>query len=175
MHRGIKMDTNKNKPNVILGSLFIIIGLALFLNIFFDISFFNMRYLWPLFVLLPGLFLEAAYFTGKKAPALLIPGGILITNALLFFFEIVTQWQYAAYTWPIYIIAVVVGLFQFSVAIRHPKGLIIAIVLLLVVAIAAMVSITCYAIFRILPHRIILPISFIALGAYCIYAGLRKK
>lgn len=169
------MDANKNKPNVILGSLFIIFGMALFLNIFFEFSFFKMRYLWPLFVLLPGLFFEAMYFTQKKVPALLIPGGILITNAFLFFFEILTQWHFAAYTWPIYIIAVVVGLFQFSGAIGHPKGLIIVIAILSVVAVTAMVSITCYAIFRILPHKIILPVSFIALGAYCIYAGLRKK
>lgn len=172
---GAYMSDERKKPNIVWGGLFIAIGLLLFANVFFDLSFLSMRFMWPLFILIPGLFFEAAYFTNRKDPGLLVPGGILITIALLFFFEIMTGWRFAAYTWPVYILAVVVGLTQFSFAIGHPKGLVVAIAVLLIVAVTAMVSITLRVAFRILPYKVILPLAFIAIGGWFIYGGLKKK
>ncbi len=165
---------SRTKSNALLGGIFILIGLALFSNIFLDIDFFSMRYLWPLFVLVPGLLFEASYFTYRKAPGLLVPGGILITNGMLFFFEVFTHWQFAAYTWPVYIVAVVVGLFQFYIATGRPRGLLAAIGVLALVAIIASISIMCHAILRVEPHKIILPAALILIGGYILYTGIRK-
>ncbi len=63
-------------------------------------------------MLVPGLSFEVAYFTNRKGPGMLVPGGLLTTLGLLFLFEEITRWQFSAYTWPIYTLAVAIGLFQ---------------------------------------------------------------
>jgi hypothetical protein len=82
---------------------------------------------WPMIILLAGAGFELAYFISLKASGLLVPGGILTTLGLLFFFETMTNWRFAEYTWPVYILSVVVGLFQLYLYNGKPKGLLIAI------------------------------------------------
>lgn len=94
------------------GLLLIIIGIGGLLSNWLNIHIWSWSMIWPLFILVPGLGFEYAYFTSRKNPGLLVPGGILTTIGLLFFFETVTNWYFSAYTWPIYIFAVAVGLFQ---------------------------------------------------------------
>jgi hypothetical protein len=167
-------QNSRTKSSLLWGSLFILIGLALIANMFLDIEIFSMRYLWPLFVLVPGLLFESSYYTYRKAPGLLVPGGILITISILFFFEVFTHWHFAAYTWPVYIVGVVVGLFQFYLATGKPRGVLVAIGVLALVAGCSAVSIVCDVVFRIEPHRIILPAMFILIGGYIVYKGFRK-
>lgn len=68
---------------------------------------------WPLIILTIGLTFEVVCYTTKKAPGLIIPGGILTIIGFLFFFEVATDFRYAIYTWPVYILSVAVGLYQF--------------------------------------------------------------
>jgi len=72
------------KKNIVFGLLLIFIGLLLFAGIFLRVNFISMHYLWPLFVLIPGLLFELSYFIERRAPGILIPGGILMTIGLLF-------------------------------------------------------------------------------------------
>lgn len=75
--------------------------------------------IWPIFVLCPGLAFEMSYFSnpmkGKANLSLLIPGGILSIIGILFFFIVFTDYAYLAKLWPIFILAVAFGLFQFYI------------------------------------------------------------
>ena len=116
------------KKNIIVGSLFIIFGIILGINLLTDLDF----EFWPLFILIPGIVFEVSYFNsrGKASPGLLVPGGILIVIGILFFIETLTKWEYTAYTWPVYMLAVAVGLFQLYVFGKKDKGLLIPISIL---------------------------------------------
>ncbi|HEX2945381.1 MAG TPA: hypothetical protein VHT96_05450 [Clostridia bacterium] len=118
------------KSNSMLGGLLVIIGAVLLAARFlFNRSFFTFGAddFWPIIVLLLGAGFELAYYISMKGPGLLVPGGILTTCGVLFFFEVATHWHFAAYTWPVYILAVAIGLFQLYVHIGKPRGLMVAI------------------------------------------------
>ena len=60
-------------------------GMAVILQIF-DIRVGN--YLWPLFIIVPGLaFFVGMFFGGKKVSGLAIPGAIITTTGLLIFVQ----------------------------------------------------------------------------------------
>lgn len=96
----------------IWGLLLIILGIGGLVGNLFDIHLLSWGTIWPIFVLGTGLCFELAYFTTRRNPGLLVPGGILTTIGMLFFFEEFTHWYFSGYTWPIYILAVAIGLFQ---------------------------------------------------------------
>lgn len=99
-----------------IGFTLILVGLALFFN---QLSFLDLRMvkIWPLFVLGLGAACQVSYFTnplrGTTNMSLLIPGGILTISGLLFLFLNFTQFIYIAKLWPILILAIAFGLFQF--------------------------------------------------------------
>lgn len=117
------------KENMFFGILFILIGCALlFTNYVLDIQIFDFGQndFWPFIVIGVGVIFEASYFLSRRAPGLLVPGGIITVCGLLFLFEVATNWKYAAYTWPIYIFSVAFGLFQLYFFGARRKGLLIA-------------------------------------------------
>lgn len=117
------------RNNSLVGLLLIAIGvLVLLLRGLFGIKLldFNSGDFWVFIVLLVGLSFEFAYFLTGSKPGLLIPGGIITTIGLLFMFEVATNWRFAEFTWPIYIIAVAVGLLQMHIFSRREKGLLIS-------------------------------------------------
>src|SRR4051794_13322915 len=68
---------------------------------------------WPLFILVPGVLLHVLFF-GRMLPApVLIPGGILSTYGLLFLVCNITSWGTMTYLWPVFILGVAVGLYEF--------------------------------------------------------------
>lgn len=116
--------------NTLLGALLVIIGgILLVAKYLFNSSFLSLgpNDYWPMIILLIGVGFELAHYITMRVPAFLVPGGILITIGLLFFFEVFTDWKFSGYTWPVYIISVAVGLFQFYIATgRRYKGVLIA-------------------------------------------------
>ena len=103
------------KSNSFLGVLFIVIGgLLLSAKYLLGDSFINLGPddFWPMIILLIGVAFELAYYVSLKAPGFLVPGGILTTYGLLFFFEAATDFRFAAYTWPVYLFGVAVGLLE---------------------------------------------------------------
>jgi len=112
-----------------IGLIMISIGvIVLLLRALFGIRLleFNTSDFWVFIVLLFGLSFEFAFFLTGRYPGLLIPGGIITTIALLFMFEVATDWHFARYTWPIYILSVSVGLIQMHFFSKREKGLLIA-------------------------------------------------
>ena len=59
-----------------------------------------MEYLWPVFILAPATGFFAMYFGGPRDQGLLIPGGILMGLAVLFYFISIGLDDY----WPVFLI-----------------------------------------------------------------------
>jgi hypothetical protein len=81
--------------------------------------------LWPLFLLIPGIFFELSYFISRKDAGLLVPGGILITYGLLFLVNVNYGWHLMDNLWPIFPLGVAIGLFQLFLFGGREKGLLI--------------------------------------------------
>lgn len=154
-----------SKSNYTLGIVFIIFGVTGILGYFFDYNFFSMSRLWPLFILIPGLGFELAYFAEHKAAGLLVPGGILTTLGLLFLFETYTNWSFSAYTWPVYILAPAVGLFQLYLFGNRNKGLLIPVSILTIVALFSFFG-TSYA---FISRSLIWPVILIVVGLIILF------
>lgn len=111
--------------NTLTGIIIIIIG-ALLLLMNFDLIDLNFDYLWPLFILLPGLIFEISYFGNRKDPGLLVPGGILTTIGLLFYVNVFYGWHLMPYLWPVFPLAVAIGLLQLYIFGPRDTGVLIA-------------------------------------------------
>ena len=116
--------------NAFWGILLILIGGLLIFNNLYNFEFLSIKNLWPLFLLVPGLSFELEYFTSRKNPGLLVPGGILTVLGLNFLFEIYTNFQFASYTWLIYPLAVAIALFQLYLFTHRPSGLLVPVFIL---------------------------------------------
>jgi hypothetical protein len=155
-----------DKRNIYLGTALILVGGLLFLNQFFNFNFFSLEYFWPIFVLLPGLVFEASFFISGRNVGLLVPGGILTTIGMMFFFETFTNWKFAEYTWPVYILAVAIGLAQLYLFGTRPRGLFVPIFILTLVAVVSFVMLVFGGIFSWLNYSVVLPVVLILLGLY---------
>lgn len=164
-----------NRKGAFWGVLLIAIGCLLIINRTFNINFFSIGNFWPLFILIPGLMFEASYFISRKNPGVLVPGGILTTIGLLFFFEIMTNWALAEYTWPVYILAVAIGLFQLYLFSGRPSGLLIPVFILTAVASIAFLGMIFGNILAWIDFSLVFPIIFILLGILILFKGIGKK
>lgn len=127
----------KNK-NIFFGLLFLMIGLLWVCNKAFDIKIFNDYEFWPLCLILPGICFEISYLITKKNPGMLMAGGILLVVGTLLLFEQFTDWKYSDKTWPVYPLAVAIGLFQLYTATKK-KGLLALVIIL------GLVSLACFS------------------------------
>jgi len=161
------------KNNYFIGLLLIAIGaLALVLRFFgIKIFEFNTYDFWVFIVLLVGLSFELGFFLSGSKPGLLIPGGIITTIGLLFMFEVSTNWYFAEYTWPVYILSVAIGLFQMYLFSKRPKGLLIASSIIGGVAAFSMACIVFSQITSILNPGLFIPIALIAAGIALFFSG----
>ncbi len=136
------MNRNKNAGLLLiaLGTLFL--GNKILAQLGYDFLFW--AYYWPLYILVPGLILETIYFKRKKAPGILIPGGILTTIGLLHFFEIATEWSYSIYTWPVYTLSVVIGFYQYWFITKEKWSLIIGTIFGFIFALQAFIVVSMF-------------------------------
>lgn len=119
----------KNKK--IAGLLLIIFGtLYLTLQVLasMGIVIFNFWDFWPLIIIALGLIFEALYYSNQRNYGFLIPGGIFTTIGFLHLFETLTHWQFAAYTWPIYILAIFNGFAHIYLVTKKQWALIVSII-----------------------------------------------
>ncbi|WP_028561638.1 hypothetical protein [Paenibacillus pinihumi] len=101
---------SKNQYSV--GILMLIAGIVILFGKLGVFSFIGSVF-WPLFVLIPGILLHVLFF-GRIFPAVvLIPGGMLSTYALLFFYCNAFGWNQLQYLWPFFIFGVAVGLYEY--------------------------------------------------------------
>lgn len=157
-----------NKSNGYLGLILVLLGAVLLTNNLFQWTLLSMEYLWPIFVLTPGLVFEWSYFKTASNPGLLVPGGILITIGLLFFFETLTGWTFSAYTWPIYPLSVAIGLFQLYLFTDRPRGLLIPVFILSTVSFVSLSILFLKALQIWVNFGFIAPIVLILAGLFII-------
>lgn len=160
--------------NYFWGIILIFIGVGAILNNIFNIRFFTISQLWPLFVIITGLSFEANYFSRERDPGLLVPGGVLTTIGVLFLFETFTNWHFAGYTWPVYPLAVAIGLYQLYLFGGRKHGLIIPVFILTTVSVVAFTIMFFGNIFYWVNASLIIPIILIAIGVYILIKNFSK-
>jgi hypothetical protein len=157
--------------NYLWGILLIAIGVILLIDRTLNIGIFQAVNLWPIFVLVPGLIFEFSYFVSRRNPGLLVPGGILTTIGLLFFFETYTNWNFSQYTWPIYPLAVSIGLFQLYLFDGKQSGLLIPVFILSAVSVISYVLIVS----SVFDFTLIFAVFAILAGFYILYKAYFAK
>lgn len=154
------------KNRLVIGFVLIMLGLLMLLKPIFQINIFDMEHFWPIFVLAPGLIFEMSFFVGRSNSGLLVPGGILTTIGVLFYFETFTNWNFSEYTWPVYILAVAIGLFQLYYFGGKAKGLLIPVGILTTVALVSFGSMIFGNLLYWVNSSIIIAGIFILLGVF---------
>lgn len=152
------------KGNLFWGIVLVALGVFFLSYNLFGFHLRSIPKLWPLLIILMGAFCEWSYFCQKKNPGLLVPGGIFLVTGLVFEFETLTQWRYAAYTWPIYPLAVAIGLFQLYLFSNRPRPLLIPVLLLSGVTLLAYLTIIFGALSSIVNFGLIIPLLLIFIG-----------
>lgn len=115
---------NRNS-NYIIGGVLIVIGALLLISNLGYMSF-DWSYIWPLALLVPGIYMHFSFFTGiDRNPGILVPGGILTTYGLLFYANIFFGWHIMSQLWPLFLIGIAVGLFEMYLFGTRDKGLLV--------------------------------------------------
>jgi len=162
-----------NNRNNFLGIIFVALGTVLLISNIYRWNFLSINNLWPFFILIPGLVLEWSYFFKARDRSLLVPGGILTTLGLLFFFETFTGWQFSAYTWPFYPLSVAIGLFQLYLFSNRPWGLLIPVFILSTISIVSYSLIFLQALQIWVDFGLTAPIILILFGLFIIFRRSR--
>lgn len=102
------MPNNKYSAGIIL----LLAGLIILLGKLGVFTFLSTIF-WPLLVLIPGILLHVLYFGRLLPSVVLIPGGMLVVYALLFVFCNIFGWSNLKYLWPLFILGVAVGLYEY--------------------------------------------------------------
>ncbi|WP_042197511.1 hypothetical protein [Paenibacillus camerounensis] len=89
------------------------------------------RALWPLVILIPGLFLHVLFFSRRASAAVLIPAGILTVYGLLLGFCNTWGWGYMRHLWPVLLLGVAVGLYEYAFYSHARSGGITAVAVIL--------------------------------------------
>jgi len=146
------------KNNILWGFFLLFAGGLLILANFgiIEIAWDN---IWPLFVLIVGIFFEASYFIYRKEAGLLVPGGILITYGLLFLVSTIYGWHLMGDLWPIYPLGVAIGLFQLYLFGGRDKGLLIPVGILGAVSLFFLINNFLFVDFRLLVGIILVVIG----------------
>lgn len=118
LRRTRRKDMNENRgPERFRGGAGLVVGLVLvLLGLLFLVAQFSSidlsHYVWPLFIIVPGLmFFVAMVFGGKGAAPLAVPGSIITVVGLILFLQNITDhYETWAYAWALIPAAVGAGL-----------------------------------------------------------------
>lgn len=162
----------------VIGVLLILLGAFLFLNRGGDFGTGTIfAYFWPsMFVLPLGLFFHWMYFAmterSTAAAGLLVPGGVLLTVGLVCQFSMLfDSW---GYTWPGFILAPAIGLFEFYWFGNRNKWLLVPINILVVISILFFAVFSIGSLFSHFAGQPIIAILMILVGAVALI-GKKKK
>lgn len=131
----------KNRSTYYIGIILVIVGSAAFYNSVFLNGYFGIQNMWPMFILLPGLFLEMDYFSKKSTsdPGILIPAGILIGMGIwMLFREFLPLMD--GLTVPVFISVVGASLLQYFVAKPRDRGILVVSLALILVGVLLGIS-----------------------------------
>lgn len=110
-----------SKNDFKLGVFIAVAGLVILLGNLGVFGFLG-RTLWPLVILLPGLFLHMLFFSRRASSSVLIPAGILTVYGLLFMLCNIAGWGLMKYLWPVLLLGIAVGLYEYSLYTSSRTG-----------------------------------------------------
>ncbi|SHE78891.1 hypothetical protein SAMN02745164_01149 [Marinitoga hydrogenitolerans DSM 16785] len=116
------------RKNIYGGIILIFLGGYLIISNIFNINF-SWNFIWPIFILIPGLKFEYEYFKYKKNPGILIPGGILTIIGILFYLCAFLGYEILNVLWPTFILAPGIGMLQMFLVTKR-KGLLPPVIIL---------------------------------------------
>ncbi len=175
-NRGSQEDwimNQRNTGSLIAGAALIALGGLFLLNQFLHISIW--RFLWPLFVLLPGVGMFAGVYSGgKQSAGLAVPASVVTAVGLILLFQSVTDhWESWAYAWAlIFPTAVGLGMYIYGArgededTLQRGKSMLRVGVILFVLL--GVFFETIFAAGGSIFGRIFWPVAIIVLGVYMI-------
>ncbi|KEO81580.1 LiaI-LiaF-like domain-containing protein [Tumebacillus flagellatus] len=117
------------------GVMLLVVGAVLALGALGLITI-SMYYLWPLFMIVPGILFHVRFFMfGGRDPGVLVPGGVLTVIGCLFLFCNLFGWGMLHGLWPIFVLAPAVGLFELYLFGGRNPGLLVPVTVLTLVAV----------------------------------------
>lgn len=163
------------KSNITWGIILILVGVLLILRQIYHLEILDMKYLWPFIILILGLAFEINYFADRRNPGILVPAGMFITIGILFIFETQTAWAYSGKTWPVYLLAVAIGLLQLYIFGSHERGLLIPVSILSIISLIALVRGFWGNKYSWLSYSFIGPCIIIVIGLYILLGSLKRR
>lgn len=165
------------RNSVVWGGALVVLGILLLYDNAFNVNLFSMARLWPIFLLGLGLVFEISYFAShsRNNPGLLVPGGILTTLGLVFFFQTYTDWYFMKYSWPFFILAVAIGLFQLYLFSGRPKPLLIPIFILSTVSVVSFSILVLNGFMSFINFSLFAPIVLIIIGIVILFGKTEGK
>ncbi|MEC0229761.1 hypothetical protein [Paenibacillus alba] len=95
-----------------------------------------LSFFWPLVLLIPGLLFHFLFFNRTLPVGVLVPGGILTTYAVMFFYCNLFGWHSMSYLWPGFILGVAIGLYELHLFDRgSDRGVLIAAMVLGIISV----------------------------------------
>ncbi|RKX43460.1 MAG: hypothetical protein DRP33_01185 [Thermotogae bacterium] len=143
--------SKKRATSILFACFFIFFGVMLLFNV-------SWNYTWPTVLLFLGLAFEIGLL-GKGA-GVLIPGGLLLTLGVFFYYNAFTDYKHMSILWPVFILAPGVGLFQFYLKTKDRGSLISSGILAVISAVFIGANLTN------------LPAGRIIIGGILIFAGI---
>lgn len=157
--------------NIIMGAVLIALGCILLLSNLGYINF-SWDYIWPMALLLPGVYLHFAYFTKiDRNPGNLVPAGILTTYGLMAYAVAFFGWHTMAIMWPFILIGIAAGLFELYIFGTKDKGLLIPIAILGGLGLTFLSKTYFFLDLR----NVLMPAILVMLGVMIITKGDRRK
>lgn len=157
------MYMEKKEINIILAIILIAIGIGGILKQVFHIDLFGYISFWDLGILALGLYFEWQYFTTKRSPGILVPGGILTVVGLVNFVEALSGGLLLV-NFPDVQLGLAAGLFQLYWFGARNKFLLIPVAILLIGALDD-ISETFFGWFN---GSLVWSIVFVLIGIYLI-------
>lgn len=150
--------------SVITGVALITIGIIFLLPNFTELT---LRELWPVLMLGPGILFFVSYISDKRNYGLLMPGSVLTTYGLLFFFCTIFGWYWMRELWPFYLIGPGIGFFLMYYLGKKETALLVPGAILSLIGVIFLLDSTDYG------H--LWPLAIIIAGVLLILKSRRKK
>lgn len=160
----------EKKAEVIVALIIIAIGVLGVLNQGFGIQLFGYISIWDLAICGLGLYFEWLYFSEKKSPGFLVPGGILTVVGLCDFLEALCGGLFFGH-FPAGEIGVALGLFQLYWFGKRNKWLLIPVGIMILAAIDELAD----HFFGWFNSSLIWPIALICLGLILLFGRGKKE
>jgi hypothetical protein len=156
--------------NIVMGAVFVALGCILLLSNLGYINF-SWDYIWPMALLLPGIYLHFAFFTKiDRNPGNLVPAGILTTYGLMAYIVAFFGWGTMGSMWPFILIGIAIGLFELYIFGNKDKGLLIPIGILGGLGLMFLGKMYFFMDLR----KFLIPIIFVAIGVLMLSKRDRK-